>query len=89
MFVAGTAGLGSVLTTAEYELVIATALEHVSNDSPVICRALEPSTARTIERIRLLESLKVKHFVVRSYYSCAMTEDALLRHKVCGPITLN
>lgn len=81
LFVGGTAGLGSILTTADYELVIATALDTVPNDIPVLCGVLEPSTARAVERIKRLETLGAAFFVtITPYYVRATEHSALLRH---------
>ena len=81
LFMGGTAGLGSILTAADYELVIGTTLEEVPDGFPVLCGVLEPSTARALERIQLLDSLKAEFFVtVTPYYVRATEDDALLRH---------
>ena len=81
LFVCGTAGLGSVLTTKDYETVITTALETVPNGYPILCGVLESSTVRSIERIRLLESLHINTFVtITPYYLRATDDDDLLRH---------
>ena len=81
LFMGGTAGLGSILTAADYELVIATTLAEVPTGYPVLCGVLEPSTARAVERIALLDSLGAKFFVtVTPYYVRATADDALLRH---------
>lgn len=81
LFVCGSAGLGSVLTMADYEKVIVTTLETVPDDYPILCGVLESSTVRSIERIQLLDTLKVKTFVaVTPYYLKATADDDLLRH---------
>ena len=81
LFMGGTAGLGSILTAADYELVIGTTLEEVADGFPVLCGVLESSTARALERIALLDSLKAEFFVtVTPYYVRANENDALLRH---------
>ncbi len=81
LFVCGTAGLGSVLTTKDYETVITTALEAVPSGYPILCGVLESSTVRSIERIRLLESLHINTFVtITPYYLRATEDDDLLRH---------
>jgi len=81
LFVCGTAGLGSVLTTKDYETVITTALETVPTGYPILCGVLESSTVRSIERIRLLESLHINTFVtITPYYLRATDDDDLLRH---------
>lgn len=81
LFMGGTAGLGSILTAADYEQVIATTLAEVPEGYPVLCGVLEPSTARAVERIGLLDSLGAKFFVtVTPYYVRATENDALLRH---------
>lgn len=81
LFVCGTAGLGSILTMADYEKVIVTTLETVPDDYPILCGVLESSTMRSIERIQLLDTLGVKTFVtVTPYYLKATADDDLLRH---------
>lgn len=81
LFVCGTAGLGSVLTSKDYETVITTALEAVPTGYPILCGVLESSTVRSIERIRLLESLHINTFVtITPYYLRATEDDDLLRH---------
>jgi dihydrodipicolinate synthase/N-acetylneuraminate lyase len=81
LFVCGTAGLGSVLTIADYETVIATAIETVPAGYPVLCGVLESSTMRSLERIKLLESLQIKCFVtITPYYLRATEKEDLLRH---------
>ena len=81
LFVCGSAGLGSVLTMADYEKVIVTTLETVPDDYPILCGVLESSTVRSIERIQLLDSLNVKTFVtITPYYLKATADDDLLRH---------
>jgi len=81
LFMGGTAGLGSILTASDYELVIATALEAAPDDYPILCGVLEPSTARAVERIKLLETLGAEFFVTVTPYYVKATEDAaLLRH---------
>ena len=59
----GSAGLGSILTAADYELLITTSLDETPEDYPVLCGVLESSTVRALERVRLLESLGAKAFV--------------------------
>jgi 4-hydroxy-tetrahydrodipicolinate synthase len=81
LFICGTAGLGSVLTTKDYETVITTALDAVPSGYPILCGVLESSTVRSIERIRLLESLHINTFVtITPYYLRATDDDDLLRH---------
>lgn len=81
LFVCGTAGLGSVLTTKDYETVITTALETAPSGYPILCGVLESSTVRSIERIRLLESLHINTFVtITPYYLRATEDEDLLRH---------
>jgi 4-hydroxy-tetrahydrodipicolinate synthase len=81
LFVCGSAGLGSVLTAAEYEKAIATTLDTVPADYPVLVGVLESSTVRCVERIELLESLGIGCFVtVTPYYLKATLDDELLRH---------
>lgn len=81
LFVAGSAGLGSILTTGAYETLISVALETVPAGYPVLCGVLEPSTVRALDRLRLLEALGAKAFVAITPYYVRATEPAdLLRH---------
>lgn len=81
LFVAGTAGLGSIMTEAQYEETIATAIEHTAGRLPVLAGVLESSTARSIERLKKLEHSGVKAAVVVSPYYCrAQNDSQLLRH---------
>lgn len=81
LFVCGTAGLGSVMTIAQYELAISTVQESVPEGYPLLCGVLESSTVRDLERIQLLEKMGIKSFVtVTPYYLRATEKDALLRH---------
>jgi len=81
LFVGGTSGLGSVLTAPEYAKLIATALDEVPDGYPVLCGVLESSTARALERIRLLEQLGARTFVtVAPFYCRASGHEQLLRH---------
>jgi len=81
LFVCGSAGLGSVLTMSEYEKAIVSALETVPDDYPILVGVLESSTVRSLERIRLLESLNIGCFVtITPYYLRATEREDLLRH---------
>lgn len=81
LFVAGSAGLGSILTSADYETLIGVALETVPAGYPVLCGVLEPSTARALERLQILESLGAEAFVtITPYYVRATEHVDLLRH---------
>ena len=62
LFICGTAGLGSVLTQEQYETVITTALETIPDGYPLLCGVLESSTMRDLERIKLLDQLKIECF---------------------------
>jgi 4-hydroxy-tetrahydrodipicolinate synthase len=68
LFVAGTAGLGSILTDAQHEQLVRLAVEHVAGRLPVLAGVLEPSTARTVERIRRIEALGPSAVVVVAPY---------------------
>lgn len=81
LFICGSAGLGSVLTQQDYETVITTAQQVVPTDYPLLCGVLEPSTVRSLERIKIIEDLGIKTFVtVTPYYMRATKSDELLRH---------
>jgi len=81
LFVAGTAGLGSILTDAQHERLVQIAVEHVGGRLPVLVGVLEPSTARVVERMRRIESSGVSAVVVVApYYLRTQNERQLLRH---------
>ncbi len=81
LFVAGTAGLGSILPIREYERLVTISLDEVGLALPTVFGVLEPSTARAQERLLLLESMGAKAFVaVTPYYCRATSHSDLLRH---------
>lgn len=81
LFIAGTAGLGSMLTDAQHERVVRLAVEHVGGRLPVLVGVLEPSTVRVVERMRRIESCgETAVVVVAPYYLRAQSERQLLRH---------
>ncbi|BHH82013.1 dihydrodipicolinate synthase family protein [Desulforhopalus sp. 52FAK] len=81
LFICGSAGLGSVLTLQDYETVITTAQDVVPKEYPLLCGVLESSTVRSLERIKIIESLGITAFVtVTPYYMRATAKDDLLRH---------
>ena len=81
LFIAGTAGFGSILTDAQHEWTVRLAVRHVAGRLPVLSGVLEPSTARVLERIRRIESSGVLAVVVVApYYLRAQNERQLLRH---------
>jgi 4-hydroxy-tetrahydrodipicolinate synthase len=82
LFVGGTVGLGSFLTNSEYRRMIAIAVDLVAGRLPLLAGVLEPSTARVLERIRMLEHAGGVSavVVVAPYYIRAATDRQLLRH---------
>lgn len=81
LFAAGTAGLGSVLTDAQYEAVVAVAASRAAGRRPVLAGLLEPSTARNLERLRKVEKTGIAGVVaVAPYYCRAQNDTQLLRH---------
>ena len=81
LFLAGTAGLGAIITQRQYEKVIETAVKHVSGRIPILAGVLEPSTMRNIERLKILEGSGVTAAVVIPPYYCrAANNSQLLRH---------
>lgn len=81
LFIAGTAGLGSILTDAQHEQVVRLAVEHVRGRLPILVGVLEPSTVRVVERVRRIECYGVSAVVVVApYYLRAQNERHLLRH---------
>ncbi|MFA6291234.1 MAG: dihydrodipicolinate synthase family protein [Victivallales bacterium] len=81
LFLAGTAGLGAVITQRQYEKVIETAVAHVSGRIPILAGVLEPSTMRNVERLKMLEGSGIMAAVVIPPYYCRAANDTqLLRH---------
>lgn len=81
LFVAGTAGLGSMLTGRQYEQLLAVASEGVGGRCPLITGVLEPSTARSVERLGILRGMAFDAAVTLPPYYCrAHDETQLLRH---------
>lgn len=81
LFVAGTSGLGSVLTDAAYYRLIELTLEHLGKRLPVLAGVIESSTLRVVERLRFIEHYDVDAVVVVApYYLKAVNERQLLRH---------
>lgn len=81
LFVAGTAGLGSIMTEKQYRQTIAIAVEHVAGRLPLIAGVLEPSTQRSVEYLKILENSGVSTAVlVTPYYVKAKNDTQLLRH---------
>lgn len=81
VFVAGTAGLGPLLTERQYARLMELASEALRDRAPLVAGVIECSTPRVIDRLRLLESLGCRHFVVTpTYYLPPGGQDRLLRH---------
>ncbi len=81
LFVAGTCGFGSLLTTDEYVRLVRTTVDHVGGRLPVLAGVLESSTCRVVERLRLIEDLDISSAVlVLPYYLKASTDCQKLRH---------
>ena len=91
LFVAGTAGFASIITQKPYERLIETVLSHVCGRTSILAGVLEPSTARSIERLKILEDKGIKTaVVVAPYYLRASNDRQLLRHfeKIRGSTSL-
>ncbi len=81
LFIAGTAGLGSLLTDAQHERVVRLAVEHVGGRLPVLVGVLESSTGRVVERLRRIETCGASAVVVVTpYYLRARSDQQLIRH---------
>ncbi|MFA6103485.1 MAG: dihydrodipicolinate synthase family protein [Victivallaceae bacterium] len=81
LFVAGTAGFGSVLTEKQYCETIEEAVGHVAGRLPVLAGVLEPSTMRGAAYLKFLERSGVSAaVVVAPYYLRAGNETQLRRH---------
>ena len=81
IFVAGTSGLGPVLTTKILDKTLRLARETVGDAVPLLGGAMEASTPRTIERIRLLRNWGYQYFVCAApYYIKAADNESLFAH---------
>lgn len=81
LFVAGTAGFGSILTESQYRELIGTAVEQVAGRLPILAGVLEPSTQRSTVVLKFLEHSGVDAAVlVAPYYLRAGNRGQLLRH---------
>lgn len=81
VFVGGTAGLGPLLTERLYAELMEESLAAFAGRLPLLAGVIETSTPRALERIRLLESLGVEHFVLTStYYLAPRDQEQILTH---------
>ena len=88
-FIAGTSGMGPLLTERQYGRLAESALTSFDGRLPVLAGVIETSTARALERIRLLESLGYRQFVLTStfYLPPANAEQLLSHFGICAEAT--
>ena len=81
IFVGGTSGEACYISEQTYQMLCTRTIEQVRGRVPVLLGAIEPSTVRVIERIKLLEQLGAAFFVVTpAFYLQNSTQDEVLRH---------
>jgi 4-hydroxy-tetrahydrodipicolinate synthase len=81
IFVGGTSGEACYLSEPTYQKLCAHTIEQVGGRVPVLLGAIEPSTVRVIERIKMLEQFGAAFFVVTpAFYLQNSTQDEILRH---------
>ena len=80
IFVGGSAGEGPLLTAREWERMVTIAADEVNGTVPLLGGAIDTSTRRVIEKIRVLSSLGFVYSVVTpTYYITLRTEEEYLR----------
>ncbi|MHC4842202.1 MAG: dihydrodipicolinate synthase family protein [Planctomycetota bacterium] len=81
LFTGGTSGMGPLWPMAEWQRMMEIAIDEVANVVPLLGGVIEMSTARAIERIRILERMGYEHIVVTStYYIAPETNDEFLSY---------
>ena len=68
LFTGGTSGMGPLWPMAQWERMMEIAQDEVGNAVPLLGGVIEMSTARAIERIRVLERIGYEHMVVTPTY---------------------
>lgn len=75
IFVAGSSGEATNLLGKERNRAIKIALDEVGNDVPVLCGAIESSTAKQIENLKAIEQMGGEYAVVTSTYYIRLSSD--------------
>jgi 4-hydroxy-tetrahydrodipicolinate synthase len=80
-FIGGSSGMGPLWPMAEWERMMEIALDEAGNAVPLLGGVIEMSTARAIERIRLLERIGYEHMAVTpTYYITAEKNEEFLSY---------
>ena len=81
IFVGGSSGLGPLLRDGEWERSMEIARDEVEDSVPLLGGVIAPSTARAIDRVRILDRIGFKHMVVTpTYYITPTFEEEFLTH---------
>lgn len=81
LFVGGTAGLGPLLPDRVWARTMEVAREEISERVPLLAGVMETSTPRARERIRILDGLGYRAFVLTpTFYLTPRTEAEFLAH---------
>jgi 4-hydroxy-tetrahydrodipicolinate synthase len=81
LFVGGTAGLGPLLTDWAVTQLLEIAQDEAGDDLPLLAGVIETSTPRAINRIRQVEALGYKQFVITPAFYLAIHEhEEFLAH---------
>ena len=67
-FIGGSSGMGPLWPIAQWQRMMEIALDEVGNTVPLLGGVIEMSTARAIERIRILERIGYQHMAVTPTY---------------------
>jgi 4-hydroxy-tetrahydrodipicolinate synthase len=73
IFVGGSGGEGPLLTLPEWVRMMEIAYDEVGETVPLLGGVMDTSTRRVIERIKLLEGIGYRHYVVTPVYYLRMT----------------
>ena len=81
LFVAGTCGEGPLLSLTQFGRMAEIALDEVGGELPLLAGVMESSTAKVVERIRLLRGLGYARFAVTpTFYMPLRTPSEHSRH---------
>lgn len=89
IFVGGTSGLGPLLRDGEWERSMEIARDEVEDSVPLLGGVIAPSTARAIDRVRILDRIGFKHMVVTPtfYVTPTFEEEFLVHFDACRQAT--
>jgi len=81
LFAGGSSGMGPLWPMAQWERMMEIAWDEVANAVPLLGGVIDMSTARAIERIRVLERIGYEHMVVTStFYIAPQTNDEFISY---------